>query len=380
MKRGFLELFEEKDVNILYDFEIQIGQRFGGISKYFYEIISIIQKKNGVNTFLPVILPKSYDLARLKGRKPVNSPYRLNDILFAINNIWFQILLRIRKFDVIHQTQYRVRIPNYINSKVCITIHDMIWEIYPETDLGGKRAKNKKAAIDRADEIIAISNNTKRDLLKIYPNIDPNIVHVVHHGTSYTDINYIERAEWVPRRYVLYVGTREYYKNFSIFVAAMKKLMDLDDNIYVICTGEKSFTQEEVILIENSKEEKGKYLKRFIQHKCSDKELIMLYCNAECFVFPSKYEGFGMPILEAYACKCPVVLSNTEIFREVAGDAALYFEPDDPDGLTEVVKTLISDEDLRRDYILRGTERAKLFTWEECAEETFNIYQNMISI
>ena len=87
-----------------------------------------------------------------------------------------------------------------------------------------------------------------------------------------------------------------------------------------------------------------------------------------------------MPILEAYACKCPVVLSNTEIFREVAGDAALYFEPDDSDGLTEAVKTLISDEDLRRDYILRGTERAKLFTWEECAEETFNIYQNMISI
>ena len=84
-------------MNILYDFEIQIGQRFGGISKYFYEIISIIQKKNGVNTFLPVILPKSYDLARLKGRKPVNSPYRLNDILFAINNIWFQILLRIGK-------------------------------------------------------------------------------------------------------------------------------------------------------------------------------------------------------------------------------------------------------------------------------------------
>ena len=108
----------------------------------------------------------------------------------------------------------------------------------------------------------------------------------------------------------------------------MKKLMDLDDNIYVICTGEKSFTQKEIILIENSKEEKGKYLKRFIQHKCSDKELIMLYCNAECFVFPSKYEGFGIPILEAFANECPVVLSESSCFPEIAEDAALYFKED----------------------------------------------------
>lgn len=378
MKRGFLELFEEKDVNILYDFEIQINQRFGGISKYFYEIISIIQKKSDVKVFLPVILPKSYDLARLKGRKPVNSPYRINNILFAINNIWFQIILKIGKYDVIHQTQYRVRIPKRINSKVCVTIHDMIWEIYPETDLGGKRAKRKKAAIDRADIIIAISENTKKDLLNIYPDVAPDKVHVVYHGTSYTDVTYIDRAEWVPSRYVLYVGTREYYKNFGTFVSAMKKLMELDDSIYAVCTGEKSFSQEEINLIEKNKEEKGKFLNKFIQHRCSDDELIMLYCNAECFVFPSKYEGFGMPILEAYACRCPVVLCDTDVFREVAGDAALYFEPDDSDGLAELLRTLIHNEEYRKEYIHKGTERAKLFSWEECAEKTLNIYKNII--
>lgn len=215
-------------------------------------------------------------------------------------------------------------------------------------------------------------------MLNIYPDVTPDKVHVVYHGTSYTDVTYIDRAEWVPSRYVLYVGTREYYKNFGTFVSAMKKLMELDDSIYAVCTGEKSFSQEEINLIEKNKEEKGKFLNKFIQHRCSDDELIMLYCNAECFVFPSKYEGFGMPILEAYACRCPVVLCDTDVFREVAGDAALYFEPDDSDGLAELLRTLIHNEEYRKEYIHKGTERAKLFSWEECAEKTLNIYKNII--
>ena len=364
-------------MKILYDYEIQVNQRFGGVSKYFYEIISRIKNYKDTTIDLPVILPKSYDISRLTGKKSFDYPYRVAKYISILNSYYLKVLLKYKKYDVIHQTQYSFSFPKSVDSKICVTIHDMIWELFPETDPDGSRAKSKKEAIDRSDKIIAISETTKRDLLSIYPDIAEDKITVIHHGVSYNDNVLIPKSEWVPEKYVLYVGTRNEYKNFPTFVKSMITLLKDDSNLYVICTGYKSFSKDELDLMVDI-ETGMSYSDRFIQKKCSDSEIIMLYQNAKCFAFPSKYEGFGMPILESFACNCPVALSDTAIFHEVAGDAGLYFNPDDQQSMSSAIKKVIYSDEITLEYKEKGQRRIKDFSWDKCAQETYAVYKKLL--
>lgn len=366
-------------MNILYDYEIQVNQRFGGVSKYFYEIISRIKNYENTDIDLPVIFPKSYDMSRLTGKKSFDYPYRIAKYISILNSVYLNILLKFKKYDVIHQTQYGYIIPRSVAAKVCVTIHDMIWEKFTDTDPDGSRAKSKKRAIDRSDMIIAISETTKKDLLAIYPDIPEDKISVIHHGVSYDDDDdvILPKCDWVPDNYILYVGTRNEYKNFYTFAAAMVSLMQSDSSLYVICTGYKAFTKDELSIMTDSKTGIS-YSGRFIQKKCSDSDMKMLYQNAKCFVFPSKYEGFGMPILESFACDCPVILSDTEIFREVAGYAGVYFNPDDASSIEDAVSRVIYSDDIISEYKAKGKDRMKEFSWDKCAQKTYSVYNNMV--
>ena len=117
---------------------------------------------------------------------------------------------------------------------------------------------------------------------------------------------------------------------------------------------------------------------RFIQLSTDDSGLMDAYRNALCFVYPSFYEGFGIPILEAFANECPVALSNASCFPEIGGNAASYFEPDDVRSMRECIWDLIRDQDLRKDLIEKGKNRAKLFSWEKAAEKTAEIYRYLV--
>lgn len=363
-------------MNILYDYEIQVNQRFGGVSKYFYEIISRIRNYDNTNIDLPVILPKSYDISRITGKKSFNYPYKIAKYISILNSFYLDTILKQKKYDVIHQTQYGYFFPSSISSKVCITIHDMIWEKFPETDPDGSRAREKKRCIERADKIIAISETTKKDLLEIYPNIDEKKITVIHHGTSYIGSTTIEKKDWVPDEYVLYVGTRNEYKNFKVFVDAMVKLIKKGSNIFAVCTGYKGFTEDELTWMVDS-ETGVDYSAYFIQKKCSDDDMIMLYQYAKCFVFPSKYEGFGMPILEAFANNCPAIISDISVFHEVAGDAGIYFDPDNSMSLFSAINRVAYSEDVSLEYKNRGRSRIKDFSWDKCAQETYKVYKEM---
>lgn len=364
-------------MNILYDYEIQVNQRFGGVSKYFYEIISRIKNYEDTNIDLPVLLPKSYDMSRLTGKRSFDYPYRVAKYISILNSVYLNILLKFKRYDVIHQTQYGYMIPKSVTAKVCVTIHDMIWEKFPDTDPDGSRAKSKKHSMDRSDMIIAISETTKKDLLAIYPDIPEDKISVIHHGVSYDDDIVLPKSDWVPDNYVLYVGTRNEYKNFYTFAEAMVSLMKSDASLHVICTGYKAFTKDEMAMMKDS-ETGNNYSDRFIQKKCSDSDMKMLYQHAKCFVFPSKYEGFGMPILESFACDCPVVLSDTEIFHEVAGDAGVYFNPDDSSSIADSISHVVYSKSAILDCKVKGKNRMKEFSWDECSMKTYSVYKNIV--
>ena len=233
-----------------------------------------------------------------------------------------------------------------------------------------KTSEYKQILCQRASRIIAISQNTKNDLCDIF-NIQPNKVEVVYLGDSLKKIK-SERVKDIPQRYLLYVGSRSIYKNFSFL---LKNISDIvkSENLYLVCVGGNNFTKDELKLIHVFNLERN-----ITQLNAFDAELKYLYENAIALVFPSLYEGFGIPILEAFVCDCPVVCSNTSSLPEVAGDAALYFNPNNKESIRFAVERILSDEKLRQDLIQKGQERVKEFSWKKCAQETKKVYESIL--
>jgi len=268
----------------------------------------------------------------------------------------------------------------YIGKKpFVLTIYDMIYEKYPQYfnkyDL---IADYKKKLIKKASRIIAISENTKKDIINFY-HVDPAKISVVYLASSFNNNNVNYKINMrLPRKYLLYVGTRIVYKNFIRFIKTVSSLLRKDRNLFVVATGNiigaGEFSDKELKIFRRLK----------ISHKIifipaqSDKELMTLYKRAYTFVFPSLYEGFGLPILEAFSCGCTVVCSNRSSLPEVAGDAALYFNPRSKKSIHDAIKKILSDKKLRNELIRKGFERNKLFSWKKTALETKRVYEEVI--
>ena len=170
------------------------------------------------------------------------------------------------------------------------------------------------------------------------------------------------------QKYILFVGARGGYKNFTRFIEAMRKILDRRKDLHVFCAGGGAFNYEE-------QKNFGEYAGRIHQGGLSDLELADAYAGAECFVFPSEYEGFGIPILEAFACSCPVVCSEASCFPEVAGKSAEYFDPLNPDDMADKILGVLDDEALRKKLIVSGRGRLKIFDWDKTAAETLKCYK-----
>jgi glycosyltransferase involved in cell wall biosynthesis len=228
--------------------------------------------------------------------------------------------------------------------------------------------------IERADKVIAISKHTKDDLINIF-GIDHEKVDVIYLGNS-LDNSYQDKnlnLDWLPRKYVLFVGIRSAYKNFEKFIRAVVPILVEDNDLHVVCVGGGGFlSTEKEYIKEKDLEDK------FIQITCSDRELPYIYKNALCYVFPSLYEGFGLPILEAFSANCPVVCSNCTSLPEVAGDAAVYFDPKSENEIREAVKKVVYDDKLRKDLTQKGAERMRKFSWKETACQTKDIYESLV--
>ena len=248
---------------------------------------------------------------------------------------------------------------------IVVTVYDLIPEIINRSK---RVAKCRKKLLNDVTHIIAISEKTKIDMMRLY-GVPEAKISVIHLGYLKQDGD-ASIDPPIPSPYILFVGRRDGYKNFQFFVEAIAPLLKTTD-LMLFCTG-GSFTAAEVTRFEKLGVA-DKVQQRFIE----DEQMPSLFRNALTFVFPSIYEGFGLPILDAFSAGCPVILSNCSCFPEVGGDAALYFAEGDAETLRTHILNLMKDKALRQTLIEKGLKRAELFTWEKCSELTAKVYREV---
>jgi glycosyltransferase involved in cell wall biosynthesis len=247
----------------------------------------------------------------------------------------------------------------------------MTHEAHPEYFGPKDKTREHKALLaGAAAKIIAISSSTRSDIIR-YLNVDPGKVEVVYLANSLTGGG--EELS-VPESYVLYVGERGRYKNFRAFFLAFAGLAAARPDLHLVCVDQKKFNQAELDLIRELRLED-----RCMNISASDEQLVFLYKHASLLVYPSLSEGFGLPILEAFASNCPVALSNASCFPEIAGEAAVYFDPSNVPSMENAVEKVLSDGALRQALRRRGQERLKSFSWATTAEQTAALYEKCLT-
>lgn len=376
-------------MRVLYDHQIFSYQRFGGISRYFAELIKNYSCMEDIDCLLGVKESPNESLINtgLTRKYAINTDSSLNNLIklswrFMKNDLYTRKLMREKEFDIFHPTFFFPGLIKKLDGKpFVLTIVDMIPELFPE--MYSKKGfyskyithawiKGKRKLVENAEAIIAISENTKKDIIDIY-GIEPEKIKVVYLGNSLFPQEDSRQNLKLPEKYLLFVGQRDNYKNFYRFVRASAEIIKEDHELNVICIGGGSFSENEKNLL-NSLEIDS----RVKQYNVTDSELYHAYKNARAFIFPSLYEGFGIPIIEAFVAQCPVILSESSCFPEIAGDAAVYFEPTDEGSIMNSIKRVLCDPELQTELKAKGFERAKLFTWKETARQTLNIYKGVL--
>ena len=297
-------------------------------------------------------------------------PIFTRKILKNVNYYTSKIFCKFYKPDIIHNTFFEEKVIKKF--KKVITVYDLIHEIYHD-EYGNKiNFKPKKTALDNADQIICISNNTKKDLINFY-NIDEKKIKVIYLGVqNFNEINQINFKFDKP--FILYVGTRSKYKNFDKFLKAFSMSNKLQNDFDIICCGGGKFSNLEKKNISNLKIDNLKIK----QIDVNDDQLQYFYKNASLLIYPSLYEGFGLPTLEAMSLGCPVASSNHSAIIEAVGNAAKLFDPNKPEDIKFTIENIIYSKEITKDIVTKGYQRSKLFTWKKCAEETMNIYKKLL--
>ena len=264
---------------------------------------------------------------------------------------------------------------------IVVTVVDMIYEKFPQYFVNAAQViETKKRCIEKADRVIAISNSTKRDILE-YFNIPEDKVVVTHLAASEffkeipeSDKNDFREKFRLGKPFILYVGNRGGYKNFLMLLETYSSWKKRNDFDLISVGGEINWSRDEMNVI--SKANLRESVKLFTN--AGDRELRAFYSCAHAFAYPSLYEGFGIPPLEAMACGTPVIVSNTSSLPEVVGDAGLYFEPSSGEELLDALDRIVYDTNLRKEFVRKELNRSKTFSWQETATKTHSIYRDLL--
>ena len=363
-------------MNILYDYQIFLDQQVGGISRYFANLIQGIEQRDDVFCDVAVYRNSNRYLSDKYARKLgffERKKCRRKHHLFDEYNRNLAIkALESGKIDVFHPTYFDPYYLGKTDVPFVITVHDMIYEKFPQFFGANDPVPfHKRLLIEKADKIIAISHQTKKDIL-YFNDIDEHKIHVVHHGID-TDIPPLyEDIVDLPEQYILYVGSRFGYKNFPLLVEAFSQLVQNRKDLHLVLVGGLLGSSEKELLYRYNVLDKVRCI------SATDSQLNMLYRKAVCFVYPSLYEGFGLPILEAFKNDCAVLLSRASCFPEIAADAAAYFESQSMESLVCELQDLIDNKSNRDILIEKGRERIKNFTIETCVQDTLNVYKRVV--
>jgi len=368
-------------MKILYDHQTFTNQVYGGVSRYFFELMNHLSQNQDVQFEISLKYSNNHYLenANFTNNKTFFKYINFKGktyIMTFINELYSKRLLIKNDFDVFHPTYYNPYFLKYIDKKpFVVTVYDMIHELYPELFSNkDKTTERKKILTRKADIIFAISENTKKDLIEIF-DVPENKVKVTYLANSLISSNCLTIDKLtgkydINKPYLLYVGSRNSYKNFWMLLDVYSNLFS--ENFDLICFGGKAFNKVDLEKIASIKTSH-----KVIQLNGSDDLLASLYKHAFCFVFPSLYEGFGIPPLEAMSMGCPVIASNASSIPEVVGDAAILFDPHSMDDLISAIESLY-DESKRNNLIKRGFEQEKKFSWDKMAKETLDIYKSIL--
>lgn len=367
-------------MKILYDNQIFSMQIYGGASKYYYELLKRIPISNwGTTTIISNneyirdqglfdywdVMPNFYFKGKAILMDYLNKPYSF-------------FKLKYTNYDVFHQTYFSTYYFKAIKGKKMVTtFHDMNFtkykELYKNTVTNNIKEKEslQKKSVERADKVIAVSHHTKKDLVNIW-NINPEKIVVIHHGVDKNKIVDLDNSRIVSNPYILYVGERYGFKNFSRFIKAFAIVSEKNPDLMLICTG-RAFSNDE-----KDELNKLKLTDKTVQIYANERTMARLYRDAEMLAYPSFSEGFGMPVLEAMVYGCPLVVSNASCIPEVAGEAAVYFDPFQVEEIVDKIETLLSSASLRKEMISLGTKQLEQFSWEKTAQEHIAVYQSLI--
>ncbi|MEA3273387.1 MAG: glycosyltransferase family 1 protein [Patescibacteria group bacterium] len=270
-------------------------------------------------------------------------------------------------------------------TRVVVTIHDLAFRFFKNHFPLKDRlflAIFTKLALKRADKVIAVSQNTKQDIIKEY-GLPPEKITVIYHG--YNDkifnlgnarddkeIGNIKKKYWIKGDYILYAGALQPRKNLEVLIKAFEKLKKIEDynNLKLVLAGPKAWLCKDIYRRVKASANFGDII--FTGHYRT-KDLPYLMGGAEVFVFPSLYEGFGIPVLEAMASGVPVICADNSSLPEVGGEAPQYFKAENYQELAETLRKVLGNKELKQKMISGGLEQTNKFSWEKCARETYRV-------
>ena len=367
-------------MKITYDYQVFSQQRYGGISRYISEIASRI---SNIEDFDVKVLAGLYVNKHLKNVRSDLIVGKYSQLIIGdgtligkLNHEISKIFLKMNCPHILHETYYSIDRISPANCKIVLTVYDMIHEKLGDFVSGNNTEivhQAKIKAIERADHIICISNSTKIDLLSM-TNVSPDKVSVIHLGhPNKLSFDFSPHVQLFSLPYLLFVGQRAGYKNFERLLNAYANHGSIKNDFKMVCFGADPFSREELNLIHRL----GLNDHQVIHIQGDDQSLYQLYSLASAFIFPSLYEGFGIPLLEAMSLNCPVICSNTSSFPEVAAEAAEFFDPYYTDSISHGIENVVYNLEKRESMIAHGQKRVEFFSWDKCAHETSSIYRTL---
>ena len=378
-------------MKILYDYQAFDIQKSGGVSNVFSLLVDEVKKREEVSVgiastdnlyMLSQGYPSNEDtLQRLIKEGKLAPTTGVRDIDWKkLNRIFTENAIIRGDYDVFHPTHYSPYFLGWRKDKpYVVTIHDLAFErlqnyIQFNHEMCFADFDNRRSIMAGASKVVAISEATKRDIIDIY-KVPEEKIDVVYNAYRELPENY-EYNKPFDFPYILYIGTRQGPLNYKCFIPFFNQIvpfMKAHKEFKLICTG------PELTIFELDLFRQYGLENRVENYYVNEDGLNNLYHHAFCFVFPSEFEGFGLPILEAYKNDCPALLNDIPVFHEVAGDCGTYFDITDGKSLNERLEELYSmSGEERNNLIMKQRERLPLFTADKMAEGYINVYKSVL--
>ena len=378
--------------NILIDLNPMVSQQKSGVGYYVTGLITSLSKAKPEEIaikgyYFSFLRFTKEDIIKLKGITYL--PIRLipGKILSICRRMGFQPFIdffKLTRADIIIYTNY-VSLPTiFKHRKVVVIVYDLSFYDSPEYIQSKNLAYLTRfcpPSIKKADIIITISEFTKSRIQQHFPDLKAPILitPIPPIGLIRSPVKENKRLDGlgiIPGKYILFLGTIEPRKNLqNLMYAYISLRKDLRETFSLVLAGGRGWKDEQIIQDIKTHQDNGFSI--ITPGYITDEEKAYLYQNANCFILPSHYEGFGMPLLEAMQYKVPVAVSDIEVFREVAGDAALYFIKDSPADITREISTLLTNSEVRAKLIYKGLKRLNQFNWEDNAKKVLGAIEQI---